>query len=215
MPRPVPPTPQAAPAQPAPQPTERARLRLSPISAESRPAPAQQRPTPQGSRAGESAGWSWRDLLNGMDSNGQPTGDQPVQAQPPAQTAAPLPPSDADFDNLDDLMVGEVSAMGVDAQALLSRSRIDEAILAIMSEDNEGARNLVRRVAPAAIRRLSRRLVSDPVLRQQANDFTNAYDQQINIALMSKDVARSLQEVLSNDRGRAYLLVDAAIADLI
>jgi hypothetical protein len=215
MPRPVPPTPQAAPAQPAPQPTERARLRLSPISAESRPAPAQQRPTPQGSRAGESAGWSWRDLLNGMDSNGQPTGGQPVQAQPPAQPAAPLPPSDADFDNLDDLMVGEVSAMGVDAQALLSRSRIDEAILAIMSEDNEGARNLVRRVAPAAIRRLSRRLVSDPVLRQQANDFTNAYDQQINIALMSKDVARSLQEVLSNDRGRAYLLVDAAIADLI
>ena len=112
-------------------------------------------------------------------------------------------------------MVGEVSAMGVDAAALLSRSRIDEAILAIMSEDNEGARNLVRRVAPAAIRRLSRRLVSDPVLRQHANDFTTAYDQQINIALMSKDVARGLQEVLSNDRGRAYLLVDAAIADLI
>jgi hypothetical protein len=211
MPRPVPPTPQAAPQPQA----ERARLRLSPISAENRPAPAPQRATPQGSRAGESAGWSWRDLLNGMDSNGQPTGGQPVQAQTPAQPGAPLPPSDADFDNLDDLMVGEVSAMGVDAQALLSRSRIDEAILAIMSEDNEGARNLVRRVAPAAIRRLSRRLVSDPVLRQQANDFTTAYDQQINIALMSKDVARGLQEVLSNDRGRAYLLVDAAIADLI
>ncbi len=214
MPRPVPPTPQAAPpAPPTPQ-TERARLRLSPISAESRPAPAPaQRPVPQGSRAGESAGWSWRDLLNGMDSNGQPT--QSAGTQPAAQPAAPLPPSDADFDNLDDLMVGEVSAMGVDAQALLSRSRIDEAILAIMSEDNEGARNLVRRVAPAAIRRLSRRLVSDPVLRQQANDFTTAYDQQINIALMSKDAARGLQEVLGNDRGRAFLLVDAAIADLI
>ena len=215
MPRPVPPTPQAAPAQLAPQ-SERARLRLSPISAENRPAPAPQRTTPQGSRAGESAGWSWRDLLNGMDSNGQPTGGQSTGAQPAAQpAAAPQPPSDADFDNLDDLMVGEVSAMGVDAAALLSRSRIDEAILAIMSEDNEGARNLVRRVAPAAIRRLSRRLVSDPVLRQHANDFTTAYDQQINIALMSKDVARGLQEVLSNDRGRAYLLVDAAIADLI
>ncbi|WP_443748250.1 tipN [Asticcacaulis solisilvae] len=214
MPRPVPPTPQAAPAQPAPQP-ERARLRLSPISAESRPSPQPQRPAPQGSRAGESNGWSWRDLLNGMDSNGQPMQAQPA-AQPQIQpSAAPLPPADADFDNLDDMMVGEVSAMGVDAQALLSRSRIDEAILAIMSEDNEGARNLVRRVAPAAIRRLSRRLVSDPVLRQQANDFTTAYDQQINIALMSKDVARGLQEVLGNDRGRAYLLVDAAIADLI
>ncbi len=210
MPRPVPPTPQAVPQ--TQQPAERPRLRLSPISAESRPAaPAAQRPVPQGSRAGESAGWSWRDLLNGMDSNGQPAAAAPQ----PAQTPVPQPPADADFDNLDDLMVGEVSAMGVDAAALLSRSRIDEAILAIMSEDNEGARNLVRRVAPAAIRRLSRRLLSDPVLRQQANDFTNAYDQQINIALMSKDVARGLQEVLSNDRGRAYLLVDAAIADLI
>jgi len=168
------------------------------------------RPVQQGSRAGESAGWSWRDLLNGMDGNGQP-----MEAPPPAQTVIPQPPADADFDNLDDLMVGEVSAMGVDAAALLSRSRIDEAILAIMSEDNEGARNLVRRVAPAAIRRLSRRLVSDPVLRQQANDFATAYDQQINIALMSKDAARSLQEVLANDRGRAFLLVDAAMADLI
>ncbi len=218
MPRPVPPTPQPAP-QPAPQavqPRTTAPLRLSPLGSETRPATVQQprTPSPSGSRAGESNGWSWRDLLNGMDSAGNPT--QAPQATPVQRSQpAPQPPVDADFDNLDDLMVGEVSAMGVDAAALLSRTRIDEMITSIIAEDNEGARNMVRRVAPAAIRRLSRRLLSDPVLRQQANDFATAYDEQINIALMSKDVSRSLQEVLSNDRGRAYLLVDAAIADLI
>lgn len=205
------PQPQVTPrATPAPQPAREApRLRLTPLTpAETRPA---QRPQPQGSRAGESSGWSWRDLLNGMDGNGNPPRD-PLEIP---STTAPQPPLDGDFDNIEDVMVGEVSAMGVDAAALLSRSRVDEMITSILAENNEGARNLVRRIAPAAIRRLTRRLTADPVLREQANVFVSAYDQQINIALMSKDGARGLQDVLNNDRGRAYLLIDAAIGDLI
>ena len=228
MPQPAPqPIPQPAPRpapQPAPQPAPAARLRLTPLGAETRPSPGPAQRQPQsGSRAGESNGWSWRDLLNGMDGTGEARPQQrdpleiPFDAprQNSGQAQVPQPPQDADFDNLDDVMVAEVSAMGVDAAALLSRARIDEMIGSIMAENNEGARNLVRRVAPAAIRRLSRRLAADPVLRQQANEFATAYDQQINIALMSKDAARGLQEVLSNDHGRAYLLVDAAISDLI
>ncbi len=231
-PQPVPrPAPQPVP-QPAPAPA--ARLRLTPLGAETRPSagPAPQRQPQPGSRAGESNGWSWRDLLNGMDGaggDGRPPAREQAreQARDPleipfdaprqnlGQGQVPQPPRDADFDNLDDVMVAEVSAMGVDAAALLSRARIDEMIGSIIAENNEGARNLVRRVAPAAIRRLSRRLAADPVLRQQANEFATAYDQQINIALMSKDATRGLQEVLSNDHGRAYLLVDAAISDLI
>lgn len=234
-PQPIPqPAPRPAP-QPAPQPAPAARLRLTPLGAETRPSagPAPQQPQRQpnpGSRAGESNGWSWRDLLNGMDGAGPdahpqqrvPVRDQvrdpleiPFDAPRQSSGQVPQPPHDPDFDNLDDAMVAEVSAMGVDAAALLSRSRIDEMIGSIIAENNEGARNLVRRVAPAAIRRLSRRLAADPVLRQQANEFASAYDQQINIALMSKDATRGLQEVLSNDHGRAYLLVDAAISDLI
>ena len=222
------PAPQPAPRPaPAPQPArDTARLRLTPLSSEARatearPAPQPQRQMPlgqkpQGTRANESNGWSWRDLLNGMDSNGNPTRD-PLEI-PLDSTARPAPqaPVDADFnDDLDDVMVGEVSAMGVDAASLLSRTRIDEMIGSIMAENNEGARNLVRRIAPAAVRRLNRRLMADPVLRQHASEFVNAYDQQVNIALMSKDASRGLQEVLSNDKGRAYLLIDAAIADLI
>jgi hypothetical protein len=52
-------------------------------------------------------------------------------------------------------------------------------------------------------------------LRQQANDFATAYDQQINMALLAKDVTRELNEVLGSDAGRAYLLLDAALSDLI
>ena len=198
------------PAASSPAPSASAqRLRLS--SAETRassgppPAVAQSR-APQPPPAGRNAdGWSWRELLNGMEGQGAPSG----------QTGAPQPPLDRDFDSLDAAMIGEVNAMGVDATALLSRTRIEETISAIMAENNEGARQVVRRVAPAAIRRLGRRLAQDHGLRQQATEFVTFYDQQLNIALMSKDVSRSLQEVLANDTGRAYLLLDAALSEAI
>ena len=223
------PAPQTMPRPtPAPQPAREAsretgRLRLTPLPAETRaaPAPQPQRQTPQGqkpmgTRANESNGWSWRDLLNGMDSNGNPARDPLEIPTDAGERSAPQVPVDADFDgDLDEVMVGEINAMGVDAASLLSRSRIDEMITSIMAENNEGARNLVRRIAPAAVRRLNRRLMADPVLRQHASEFITAYDQHVNIALMSKDASRGLQEVLSNDKGRAYLLIDAAIADII
>ena len=191
--------------------TSAQRLRLS--SAETRSSPGPQptpqpipspRAAPQPSRAPD-GGWSWRELLGGMEGRDLPTG--------PA--AAPQPPPDRDFDSLDAVMIGEVNAMGVDAAALLSRTRIEETISAIMAENNEGARQVVRRVAPAAIRRLGRRLAQDHGLRRQATEFVTFYDQQLNIALMSKDVSRALQEVLANDTGRAYLLLDAALSEAI
>jgi hypothetical protein len=220
MPRPVAPqTPQTeadrarrlaagtAETRPSPGPARQAAPRPAAPQA---PAPQPQPPAPQQAAQGQ-GGWSWRDLLNGMEGR-QPT---PQQAHSAPEDTAPLPPLDPEFDSLDDVMVAEVHAMGVDSAALLSRARVDEMIAAIVAEDNEGARMVVRRVAPAAIRRMARRLVADPVLRQQANDFATFYDEQVNMALMSKDVTRGLQEVLNNDKGRAYLLIDAAIADMI
>ncbi len=213
------------------------RLRLSPLGAETRPSPGpaatpqpQARPAaqPRPQSAPQTAqppaqsvpaktrqdAWSWRDLLNGMEGRD----NAPAVTQPPVQAPqakAPVaPPQDAEFDNIDEVMVAEINAMGVDATALLSRARIDETVAAIVAEDNEGARMVVRRVAPAAIRRLSRRLLSDAALRQQVNDFVTYYDQQINIALMSKNVSGGLTDLFSNDAGRAYLLLDAAISDL-
>ncbi len=229
MPRPTPrPAPQPMNiAQPAPQPLPR--VRLTPMAAETRPSPGPQ-PQPQvqaqpaplqpaapKAPARNGDGWSWRDLLSGMDGRDgavAETGDVSVRTYEPA-VQAPQPPPDPEFDSLDQLMVAEVTNMGVDAAALLSRARVDEVISAIMAEDNEGARDLVRRIAPAAIRRMTRRMASDAGMHQQANDFATFYDQQINIGLMSKDPVRSLHDLLSNDTGRAYLLLDAALGDLI
>ncbi len=213
-------TPPARRVSEAPTPVQPSvtRARLLPLSVpasetrpSSTPAPA---PAPREARPARAVqdGWSWRELLGGMEGRDKATAPAPEAAQP--QTMAE-PPHDPEFDNLDDLMIAEVSAMGVDAASLLGRARIEEVIGAIMAEDNEGARLVVRRVAPAAIRRLSRRLLSDAPLRQQANDFATFYDQQINMALLGKDVVKGLNEVLGSDSGRAYLLLDAAISDLI
>ena len=202
-------------AQPAPA-AQSTRLRLSPLAAETRPSPGPQPVAPAPVSAGRNDGWSWRDLLNGMEGRGDgaEAGDIALRTYEPATSAA-MPPPDAEFDRLDEQMVAEVSAMGVDAAALLGRARVDEVISAIMAEDNEGARNLVRRVAPAAIRRMARRMAGDVELHRQANDFATFYDQQINIGLLSKDPGRSLADLLSNDTGRAYLLLDAALGELI
>ena len=205
------------PVEHTPPPTPSTRPRLMPLSmptSETRAAPAsaqrEARPEPRQARSVQD-GWSWRELLGGMEGRDK----QPDRMAATIPQTTIDPPQDPQFDSLDDLMITEISAMGVDAASLLSRARIEEVIGAIMAEDNEGARLVVRRVAPAAIRRLSRRLVSDAQLRQQSNDFATYYDQQINMALLGKDVVKGLNEVLGSDSGRAYLLFDAALSDLI
>jgi len=206
---PEPPAPAPAPAPVQPSVTRARLLPLSvPASERAAAAPAPQREA-RPARAVQD-GWSWRELLGGMEGR-----DKTPEPAATAPQAAVEPPPDPEFDSLDDVMVAEVSAMGIDAAALLGRARIEEVIGAIMAEDNEGARLVVRRVAPAAIRRLSRRLLADAPLRQQANDFATAYDQQINMGLLAKDAIRELNEVLGSDSGRAYLLLDAALSDLI
>lgn len=209
------------PAAPQPSGASGSRLRLSPLGAETRaasnpppqtpaqnPAPTPPSATPQRVQDG----WSWRELLGGMETR------QAAETPPPAletpQTGE-APPTDAEFDRIDDQMVAEVAAMGIDAAAVLGRSRLDETVAAIVAEDNEGARLVVRRVAPAAIRRLGRRLLTDQAIRQHAHDFVDWYDQQVNMALMARDPKTALSELLGSDAGRAYLLFDAALSDLI
>lgn len=154
-------------------------------------------------------GWSWRDLLNGMEGR-----EKAPEARKPEKSSAPEPQAES-YESLDDLLVAEVTAMGVDTHSLLNRTRLNEIIAAIIADDNEGARLVIRRVAPAAIRRLSRRLTTDATLREQVNEFVGALDRQINIALLTPDAQTALTELLSNPAGRTYLMFDAAISDLI
>ncbi len=132
--------------------------------------------------------WTWRDLLASID---QPEGND---------------------DALADRMVHEISALGIDANALLSRARLDEIVVAIRTEDASTARDSVRRLAPAAIRRLSRRVLTDNALRDQADRYVRRYDGLVRDAFHEDQAAAFT--LLSSDSGRAYLLLDAAVGAL-
>ena len=105
--------------------------------------------------------------------------------------------------------------MGVDAAALLPRPRIGEIVATVQSGDTAGALELVRRLAPAAIRRMSRRMISDRRLRAQTERFVRRYQGLIaDAASRQGDAAVVLSALLGSDQGRAYLLLDAALGDV-
>ena len=200
MPRPMRDTrpPEVSPSRPE-------KLRLSDVEnpdifrlSDKAPPPATPPATSQSSESG-----FWRDFLGGIEPQAKP-------GKPEERVNDDIVP-----DNLDDLMIYEIGALGIEALTLLSTERVSEAITAMLTEDHEGARILVRRAAPAAIRRLGRRLTSDLTLKDQACDFIAYYDRMINQALMAKDARQALISLLNSDSGRAYLLCDAAINDLI
>ncbi|OYW82934.1 MAG: hypothetical protein B7Z26_01980, partial [Asticcacaulis sp. 32-58-5] len=245
--KPVPPSyaAQIPQAQIPQTPAQRPRLRLTPLDqdedlpiAAPQPAPrpqAEARPN-KPAESKHSDGWSWRDLLGGMNGEArqprrqepaaplsEPEPDDAPAAPPPysyqaAQealaNAAPELPDAEEFDNLDDMLINEVSRMGIDAKALITRSRLEEAIAAIATDDNDTARRVIVRVAADPVHRLSRRLSADAELREQVNDFVTFYDRQINVALLTAEPEAAPMDVLANDTGRAYLLFDAAISDL-
>jgi hypothetical protein len=101
-------------------------------------------------RADGEGGWSWRNLLAGLENSS---------------------PGDA---ALGEKLAGEILAMGIDPHALLPRGRIDEIAAAMQTHDEVGAREVVKRLAPAAIRRLVRRLFSDAGLKGNAERFLRA-----------------------------------------
>ena len=134
--------------------------------------------------------WTWKELLSSMDE---------------------APPSD---ESLASVLIGEIVAMGVDAAALLPRPRIDEIAAAIQSADAGAALKVVRRLAPAAIRRLSRRMISDRRLRAQAERHVRRYHGLVAEAMGRPDAGVFTSALLGSDQGRAYLLMDAALADV-
>lgn len=133
---------------------------------------------------------SWRELLTSID------GD------------------DGDAEDLAARMAGEIASMGIDPSALLPRGRIDEIAAAIQSRDPLGAREVVRRLAPAAIRRLVRRLFSDAAMRGQTDRFLSRFGGMLEEAAERDRGGLLLTTLLATDSGRAWLLLDAAAGDL-
>ena len=135
--------------------------------------------------------WSWKDLLSSID------GD------------------DTDAEGLAERLLSEIEGMGIDPGALLPRGRVDEIAAAVQTRDYGGAREVVRRLAPAAIRRLVRRLFSDAALRGQTERYLRRFTGMLDEAAERDRGGMLVASLLSSDAGRAWLLLDAAHGDLV
>jgi len=137
--------------------------------------------------------WTWRDLLKTVDNT-------------PTAAAA----SATSDDGLSGRLRAEIEALGVDSSALLPRSRVDEIARALEDGDLDAGRETVRRLAPAAVRRLTRRMDMDPALKIDAQRFVGRFGNQVVEALSGE--AGSANALLSSDPGRVFLLLDAAVS---
>ena len=171
----------------------RPRLKLTPAASEA-PTPAvREARAPVDDRAAPAAAdeWTWKDLLSSMD---EPSGD--------------------DDEALAERLIGEIEALGVDTAALLPRPRIDEIAAALQTGDAGGAREVVRRLAPAAVRRLSRRVLTDKLLRAEADRYVRRYEILLSDSAHRDHEGYMTAALLGSDPGRAFLLLDAAVGDL-
>jgi len=178
-------------------PTDRRRLRLTPTATDQefrsvfeQASARKQAPPPSAAEPEGEGGWSWRNLLAGIENSS---------------------PGDA---ALGEKLSAEITAMGIDPHALLPRGRIDEIAAALQTRDAGGGREVVKRLAPAAIRRLVRRLFSDSTLKGNTERFLKRYAGMIEEAAGQDREGFLLAALLSSDAGRAYLLLDAANGDL-
>lgn len=173
------------------------------LAPDSSPAPATQAareaPAAEPERIGDAL--NWRDLV--------------PSEQPPA---APLELNAAigspeEIDALAGRVTAAIRRMGVDPNALLPRPRVEEAAQAFAGHDPARARQIVRRVAPAAVRSVSRRVMGDEALRMDAESYVRAFAHGLKIQA-ERGNAEDVQMRLATDEGRAFMLLDAAVGDL-
>lgn len=174
-------------------PADRPRLRLTPTATDEEFANVFEQ---AGGRVEEPAngedGWTWKDLLSSID---QANGEDEGEAE------------------LADALTHEISAMGIDPTALLPRTRIDEIAAAIQTRDLAGGREVVRRLAPAATRRLTRRIHGDKALQRQVTKYLVRYGELLEDAADRDPEGFMVATLLSSDAGRTYLLLDAATGE--
>jgi hypothetical protein len=144
---------------------------------------------PEPAHEGES--WTWKDLLASIDG------------------------ADADGERLQDILGGELTQMGVEPAKLLPKARIDEIAAAVQTGDLDGAREVVKRLAPAATRRIARRLSTDEAVRRQAQVYIRRYQTLVDDAVVRDPEGFLMATLLGDEAGRLYLLLDAAAGDLV
>ncbi len=173
--------------------SKRTRLKLTPTASDAEfshvfeEAGGRSAPKPQS----DAEGWTWKDLLTSLDAK---------------DTVSPAPP-------LDDSLIEDILDMGLDSAVLLPEPRIEQIAAALEADDGDGARAVVRNLAPAATRRLARHLSEDEAFRRRTLSFLGHYQDKLAETLDTNpaDLARQL----GTDAGRCYLLLEAASADLV
>ena len=142
-----------------------------------------------GEEGGET--WTWKDLLASLDG------------------------ADGEGERLEDALAAELAQMGVDPVKLLPAGRIEEIAAALQSGDQEGGREVVRRLAPAATRRIARRLFTDDDVKRRTEVYLRRYKTLIDDAIERDPAGLVLAGLLGADGGRVFLLLDAAAGDMI
>ncbi|HEY8615933.1 polar localization protein TipN [Phenylobacterium sp.] len=135
-------------------------------------------------------GWTWKDLLASVDGGPSEAGD------------------------LEQTLSDELAGMGVDAEKLLPKPRIDEIAAAVQTGDLDGARQVVKKLAPAATRRIVRRLFTDEALKGQVTAFLRRHQALVDDAVVQDPEGFLMAELLGGRAGRLYLLLDAAVGDM-
>jgi hypothetical protein len=131
--------------------------------------------------------WTWKELLTSIDGEGA-----------------------VDDAKLGEALFEEIASMGIDPAALLPRARIDEIAAVIQAGDASGAREVVRTLAPAATRRITRRLMSDATFRARCQTLVQRYSDVVAEAVRRDRQGLQAADLLASNVGRAYLLLDAA-----
>ncbi|THD63296.1 polar localization protein TipN [Phenylobacterium sp.] len=181
------------PAAPVEDPGLRPRLKLTPtatdeeFSALFEAAGGAAAEPPEPAHEGES--WTWKDLLASIDG------------------------ADAEGERLADVLGAELTQMGVEPARLLPKARIDEIAAAVQTGDVDGAREVVKRLAPAATRRIGRRLVTNEAIRRQAQVYVRRYQTLVDDAAVRDPEGFLMASLLGDEAGRLYLLLDAAAGD--
>jgi len=150
-------------------------------------------PAPADAEEGEDGGetWTWKDLLASLDG------------------------SDADGEQLEETLGGELARMGVDPMKLLPQARIDEIAAALQTGDLDGAREVVRKLAPAATRRIARRLFTDEDIKRRTEIYVRRFRTLTDDAMQRDPGGLALASLLDAEGGRTFLLLDAAVGDAV
>lgn len=137
--------------------------------------------------AADDGEWRWRDLLKNVDET--PNGALAGEAVVSGLRRAGIEPG---------------RALDPDTTARVARAR--------RRAGPGEARALVVDGALSEVRRTAAALAADPSLRNRAEDFVDEHSRLVRRAIDEND-AGSLSALLDSDSGRAYLLLDAAMAD--